>query len=541
MAWTYRLTDDLLAGRRPGLADHPAVDRAVASAWATADPEGRGRLIQLLLKRGQTASLVTLIRHYGDLEPATRDDLARQLGQLHRPLRKALADGSTPTLLGGLSLILRGLELAEHGVSTPDSTTPATAAEFHADGLAARAEPSNHVASKGGADLGRAGLLGLVAERLRHADAGVRDAAGGVYLRLAEPGAGGDGRSAAAVASAVGEAVQRYAVHRHPAVLRAWLGLGLGVGLGRGKTLAALEDVEHPAVGALRELLQDGGTDEADPVAAARVARGLVPALLCPTLAMAAVRGLRRLVQRGGLEWALIGNTPLLELTAVRRVLSRACEPADLLPSPLRQGQKNTPRRLGGEEPAGPAFASAQAEGGADGSFNDPAWVAWLAALPLGTLGRSARWAWLCRHGGPAVRLAAVRALGAASDPAERDPRAEVVVRGALRSAAEKDPEPAIARLAAVLLLARAAKEDRRGNRPSALDQRHGPETRAALTAALSGSRHAGVVTLAQRRSAARLPIGAGDTGAHPGETWSAEPRKTLTAYSMQPVAKGVA
>ena len=552
MPWHYPLIDELLAGRRPVLADHPAVDRAVSVAWASAAPAGRSRLVELLLQRGEVRGevrgsvegLVTLIRVYDQLEEGTRDVPAGQLGRLQRPLRLAWsgAAGAAPeAVIGGLMLIERGIELHESawrdqaavGAGSSGVNRPAgEPAAGHVAGDQVRQERLGKMGlGEGGlgeGGVGWAGLLGQVAEQLRHREPAVRERAGRVFVRLAEPRASVGGGDAQRVTRAVGEAVMRFAVHRHPAVLRAWLALGERALADGGPAVAALQDPEHPAVGPLREMLQGGagadpgplahagpgndsgsGADAAsdqagdaesrsgDEAAAAGMTRGLLPALAWSTLAMAAVQGLRGCCATGRLNQALRGGEALLDLPTVRQVLARAGDPADLLPA---EGVAGEAEDVTGElEAQIERHVDPAVVGGSEGQ-DDAAMAAWIVALPMGDLAKAVRLRRLGRSGDAATRLAALRRLlplaggrgrGNLSGDAGRgidgghDPRALDQAVAALTDTALSDADPGLARLAATWLLSH-------------------PPTAAAAAQRLTASRHEPVRAAAGQRLGAR-------------------------------------
>ncbi len=466
MAWHYPLIEDLVDGRWPGLADHTAVDRAVGAAWTTAEGAGKAKLIGLLLHRRQTAGLATLIRHYHELDRPTKDGLASQLGGLHGVLRRMLpttGPDSAMAVRGGLELIADGIVWARSRPRDSDGPSPSTDKD----------------------DPGRAGLLDMVAQTLRHPDPGVRERAGQVYLSLCDPMTA-DGpearqaslspRSARRVVEAVGEAVQRYAVHRHPAVLEAWLGLGRRVLTTAGPTAAALHDPEHPAIGGLRELLQHAGK-ESDAARQERIIRGLLPALMWPTLAMAAVQGLRSTREAGRLGSALAGGEALLDLPAIRKTLARAGEPTDLLPESLAQSMAAPDSDSFPVNFSEPLPQELETLG-----LAEPAWAAWVEALPMGDLAKAVRWGRLARGGGPELRLAALRRLAPFLHPSgECDPRVLAEARAAAKHCAITDPDPAIARLAATHLLTGAPSAEAAAG---LVGSRH-PEVRAQASRAL--------------------------------------------------------
>ena len=100
-----------------------------------------------------------------------------------------------------------------------------------------------------------------------------------------------DPRARAAVAETLNQAVVQYGNHRHAGALRAWMAQGTTIFDPEGSALTVLNDPEHLAVSALRHLLKDAD----GPV----IRRGLIGLLGLPTLALAAVAGLRRVAEDG--------------------------------------------------------------------------------------------------------------------------------------------------------------------------------------------------------------------------------------------------
>ena len=455
MAWHYPLIDRIVAGREPWLTAHPSIGRALSTAWLSADAAGRRRLVEALLKHGGADGGVALIHRYHELDAGSQQELAQQLPQLHGPLRKILRDAQSPAqpAVNALQLI----ETAALCDAPPPPTSPPASppiAHPHADASdAARgASPSawpQPEALANAATVARpappadappapdrltptslieaAQLSYLVTARLRHESAEVRAAAGRCLACLVAQRPRMDGRSAHRLAQVIGEAVAHFPHHRHPASLRGWLSLGgQSLALG-GPAVEALQDADHPAVLAMREQLQ-----AADDIA---VRRGLIPALALPTLALAAVQGLRRCAADDTLLEAIIGQEHLLRLPAVTRGLARAGDAAELLPAAWKQDDPDRPwRDVGG----------------------GPSWVAWVAALPLPAVARVVRLSRLAESADPQTRLAALREAIAICDPdpATRDPQVAHEAQAIARRLARDDEHPAVARLASTWLTA---------------------------------------------------------------------------------------
>lgn len=416
MAWNYPLLDRIAAGQDRGLIDHPSVERAMGVAWDTADPTGRRKIIATLLQRRRPEGLVVLIQRLHELDPGSWTELAERIDQLQKPLR----------------LILSGNTASQ----TPDAQVNALIL------IEAAAAGS---------------LTYLVTEKLRSPHETVRQRAEDCLLGMAGRVQQMQDVDGQRLTDAVNDAVVRYARHRRPAVLRAWLGLAPRGLVAGGTALEALQDTDHPAVGPMRELLQ-----AADHV---QDRSGLVAALAIPTLTLAAVAGLRRCVEDGTWGEAIAGREHLLDWSAVRRGLARAGEPRDLLPTAWED----------------------QYEAGV------AALPAWIAALPWSPLDQAMRLQPLAAVAAPLpARFAATRRLIALAQQAvaelggAADPRLLDLVQQTLRSCAD-DPHPSLARLAAAWLLSQTTD---RGQNDATLT-------------ALSRSRHPGVKVLASRRLSA--------------------------------------
>jgi len=356
MAWNYALIDRIVAGKDRWLIEHPSAAQAIGAAWPTADPAGRRRLIGALLERQSTENGVMLIRRYADLDPGSQAELALRIDRLHRPLGQVLNHSDPAGQFHALTLI---------GSSTVGS------------------------------------LAYLIIPKLRHDDPALREQAGWCLGQLVHRIAEMDPAAAVRLTETVGDAVVRYGYHQHPAALRAWLALGTRALVnGSGPAIEALQDANHPAVGPMRQLLRDD--EQAD------VKRGLVTALALPTLALAAVQGLRRCLDNGTLGSVIAGREHLLDLPAIRRGLARSGEPAELLPAletleTLQQADSTAPPPLG----SAPAQANDHAAS---------AWPAWIDALPAPPLAKAVRLGVLLHHPHHATRQAAMARLTALAD-----------------------------------------------------------------------------------------------------------------------------
>ncbi|MEO1235165.1 MAG: HEAT repeat domain-containing protein [Planctomycetota bacterium] len=398
MAWHYRLLEQITAEADPALADHPSVDRALAAAWSSAEPGGRGRLVASMLGRGGPAGAEALIRRRHELDAVSRAALAE----------RAKTNGGNRDLTPALRRVLKG----------PDAQGRMNAIEMIADA-------------------GDGALADLLIDRLHDPNDDVRAAAGRALLSLTdrveamtagEVVQGGGGiRGAQRLVEAAARAVERFAHHQNLAALEAWCVVadrGLAAG---GGVVEALQDPEHAAVGKLRELLRTAAT--ADQATATRRSRGLVPALAFAPLALAAVEGLRGLAAAGGeaMAEALNGREHLLDLPAVRRGLSRAADPAGLVPA--EQEFLRFPGGIGG---------------------------VWIDALPLSAHSKAERWCvWLdaAETDTATDRLAVLRRLLAVLDAEpKRSPTRSAAAGTLARRAA--DPDAAVARLAVAWSLA---------------------------------------------------------------------------------------
>lgn len=409
MAWNYPLIDRILANQDAWLVEHPSVERALGTAWATARPAGRRKLIAALLKQSRPAGLLMLIRRLHELDADSRDEMSKRLDDLQTPLRQCLAganDADTVAIGNALSLIAQGAA---------------------------------------------GDLAYMVVAKLRHRAPEIRAAAGACLRMLAQKASDMPPATAGRLIEAVNDGVVRFAHHRHPAALRAWLALtprGFAAG---GAVVEALQDAEHPAVGPMRELLQEADGPEPR--------HGLIAALALPTLSLAAVAGLRVCVAQGQLGPVIAGREHLLDLPAVRRGLARVGDATELLP----------------------ALPTAKPTDGYELDFRG-AWAAWIDALPGPALGKALRLGHLMAVPDPATRLAALRYLFALADrKLTDDPRAVAEAARHVRETAQNDADPDLARLAGTWLLARAQAE---------------PE---GLTAVVR-SRHAGLRAAASRR-----------------------------------------
>ena len=323
MAWTYPLMTAISAvARRRGLRGpksatatlngHRALDWALAAAWDTAGPGGRARIIELQLARRTPAAAESLVTQFHGLDPEARTALLGRVDDLYPALRQLL-DRSAPA------------------VDTPKA--------------ARIADAQTSINALWLIEHGNAGTLAYLAvPRLRDPDPAVRDAAAACLVGLADgrhraaataedaPDAGPDPYALAAIAESLDRAVVHYASHLNPAAIEAWVAQGPAAFGPESPALAALNDPEHPAVPALRGLLKDAS--------GSAIRRGLVPLLGLPTLALAAVAGLRKTAEEGpdALATVLHGQAHLLDLPAVRHGLSRGGVPDSLWPAGLGTG-----------------------------------------------------------------------------------------------------------------------------------------------------------------------------------------------------------
>ena len=242
------------------------------------------------------------------------------------------------------------------------------------------------------------------------------------------------------MAETLDQAVVHYGNHLHPGALRAWLAQGPAVFAPDSLALQVCNDPEHPAVPALRDLLKN-----ADGPA---VRRGLIGLLGLPTLALAAVAGLRKVVQDGPAELArtLHGQGHLLDLPGVQRGIARGGVPEGFWPPALTKGR-------GPDEPH-PACDAL------------PAWATALPGSPREVLSRLGP---LTATGPVERRLDALRRTMQCARPADL-PNGARATAPAFRHALQgvlapltADPDPRIAALATACL-----QQDRFAHRPSA-------------------------------------------------------------------------
>lgn len=392
MPWKYRLLDELnqrpgSASRGGGWSSHPSVEPAMAAAWASADAGGKRRLIAALLQRSQPQAMITLIERFHELDEASRHAMLESAQDLYRPMRQLMSAGQRAGI--SKAAVFNGITLIEQAGAT--------------------------------------GLAYLVIEKLKHPEPEVRQRASECLGSLVERIGQMPPRAASELAVAVRDGVARFASHRHPAVLRAWFGLGgrvLAVASGGGCDW--LDDPEHPAVVAMRELLSRADGPD--------VQRGLAGALGFPTLGLAAVAGLRQGIPGGWLGPALAGQEHLVMSTGARRCLGRVSEASDLWPSS--------------------AMIRTWDEAGRRGL------TAWATALPGTNLSRAERLAALVDDESPVVRLAAMRGLiTLAGEEHDGDPRVVHQVQLLLMERT-RDRDAGLARLAASWLMRSSA--DRR-------------------------------------------------------------------------------
>ncbi|MEM9883678.1 MAG: hypothetical protein AAF800_12260 [Planctomycetota bacterium] len=327
----------------------------------------------------------------------------------------------------------------------------------------------------------------LVIEKLRSDTPAVRAAASATLCGLVEGVAAMPPRAAAGLADAVGESVARHRPGGDQAALRAWLGLGPRVltggetdgARGRAAAVAALSEAEHPAVGPMRGLLS-GAAGSGLP----GLRRGLLVALDFGPLVGAAAAGLRRCFAEGdGWAEAMAGQEHVMSLPAVGRALTRTCDAEGMT--------VDTAERRLAADPAGRR-----------------AYAAWVGVLPLGDLGRATRWAAMLDDPDAGVRLAALRRM---TEIKGSDPRAADVVGRAAAAAATRDPDAAVARLAAVWLLADRGRAEAYG-------------------AELTRSDHTAVRTLAERHRRRD----AFDRMWHGWPRWDAAQRRAAAAEALQ-------
>lgn len=259
--------------------DDPSVDRALAAALPTADPDARRRIVPLLLERDRPDGCVGLVLHRHLLEPDLQREVDRHTVALWRAVRLATRQRQTQG--------------------------PANAVRMVRASLAA-------------------GLAYLVTEQLRAGDTELAEQSAGCLLWLAQHAATRragalhapiEPHAAAQLLAAVEEAVVHFPAHQQRDALAAMCCL---LPRPMPKATAALGDAEHHAVHPMRSLLAE---------AEQPAARGaLIWALGVATLTEPALAGLRRCCAEQTLGEAL-ALAHLLPLSPVRRALLRQKTP----------------------------------------------------------------------------------------------------------------------------------------------------------------------------------------------------------------------
>lgn len=310
----------------------PVVDRAMVAALPSADPHSIHQLTRSLLDRQHPEGTLGLILQYHLLPKHAQRAIVKQANSLFRPLRCAISRGH--------------------------SEAPANAIRIITEAQCNR-------------------LAYLVSEQLRHGPQNLRDLAAVCLRQMAQryhtDGDAADPGDASYLQAAVEQAVLLFTNHGHNAVL-----LALTTLLPRPmpRAWAALTDPSHPAHEPLRRLMGQA-TDQS-------VRQGLPALLAIPTLADAAIDGLRQSNQAGQLGDALASFHLLLH-PAARQSLSQLKSPQTLWPSPQQIATMHPSQSRG--------------------------LAAWLMALPFGRKARIAHLSRLILAPDTSTRLFALRRL----------------------------------------------------------------------------------------------------------------------------------
>ncbi|MEM1213011.1 MAG: HEAT repeat domain-containing protein [Planctomycetota bacterium] len=430
-------------------ANHTAVDRAIAAALPTADPDEARHLARALLDRKRPPGLLGLVLFFHLLPEDTQHQIIDHAPHLDRALREAAATPSTKA----------------SGPSKTNSTAPATAGKPPQG-------PANALTIIQAANA--PAMAYLVIETLRRNADDLRDQATACLTTLLQhaqttptpgPPPHTSPRHAALLFAAVDHALGQSAREPHPALLDAWARL---IPRPMPHTQAALRDPHADLALELRARLIAGHPQH--------WLQALLPALLHPALTHAGIDGLQVAAQQRHLPTAL-QRGHFLTLQSVRKALGHTQEPTRLLPPDTPEARDTNVQPQASDR-----------------------WLpAYLEALPLPHEDRDARLTDLATHPDPAVRLAALRRLIPQLAPPQLDQPAPSELRDAIVRFTE-DPLPAIARTAVHALL----HDHRRNPTAAPAADPHAPNPYAELLARLVNSPHPDI---AQRASNALGPI----------------------------------
>ncbi|MEM6394200.1 MAG: HEAT repeat domain-containing protein [Planctomycetota bacterium] len=378
-------------------ANHSAVDRAIAAALPTADPDEARYLARTLLDRKRPPGLLGLVLFFHLLPEDTQHHIIDRAPLLDRALREA-ASPTPPT----------NTNKPKAALLAPQSTHgPANALRI----IQAANAPA---------------MAYLVIELIRRGDQDLTTQATACLTSLLQhaqtspnprPTPHTPARHTTLLLNAVDHALGQSARQPHPALLDAWARL---LPRPMPHTEAALQTLHTDLALELRARLIAGQHPH--------WLHALLPALRHPALTDAGIDGLQVAAQQPHHLHQALQRGHFLSLRPVRHALAKTAEPTRLLPPDIADDSTSTPH---------PAER----------------WLpAYLDVLPLPTDERAARLTDLATHEDPAVRLAALRRLIAHLTPPQLDQPEPAELRDAIARFAN-DPLPAIARTAVHTLL----------------------------------------------------------------------------------------
>ncbi|MEM6553622.1 MAG: HEAT repeat domain-containing protein [Planctomycetota bacterium] len=427
-------------------ANHSAVDRALAAALPTADPDEARHLARTLLDRKRPPGLLGLVLFFHLLPEDTQHHIIDHAPHLDRALREAASPPPTPSSAK--------TNTKANPVNTQSTHGPANAlAIIQAANAPAMAYLVIELIRRGNDDLTTQATACLTS-LLQHAQ----------ITPNSGPPPHTPPRHTALLLAAVDHALGQSARQPHPSLLDAWARL---LPRPMPHTEAALQQPHTDLALELRARLIAGQHPH--------WLQALLPALRYPALTDAGIDGLQVAAQQHHLNLAL-QRGHFLSLRPVQYALTKTAEPTRLLPPDTPDTPDTHPNPANNHNPA-------------------ERWLpAYLDTLPLPTDERAARLTDLATHDDPAVRLAALRRLIAHLAPPQLDQPEPAELRDAIARFAN-DPLPAIARTAVHTLL----HDHRRRNTANASS-----ESYAELLARLINSPHPDI---ARRASEALGPI----------------------------------
>jgi hypothetical protein len=262
--------------RRLRTIDDPSVDRAMAAALTTADPQAVQLITLSLLERDRPEGTVSLVTHFHKLPENLQQTVVRQIQDLYRPLRENAGMNHTQARLNVVRIIQQA----------------------HATRLAY-----------------------LVIGQLHRNDPQVRQAATDCILDLAtwvdtsvETGPRSDAVSAEFLVTALGQAMETYASNECPAILLAAARLLFRPMPTVGQVLAG---PKQPAMHAMRSLIEENQhpdhPDHPQTGNHPEIRRAMLWLLQVPTMADSVISVLPQIVANGELGDVLYGSHLLLD------------------------------------------------------------------------------------------------------------------------------------------------------------------------------------------------------------------------------------